>query len=530
LLLGAAGFVLLIVCSNVANLFLARAVVRQREMAMRAALGASRRRVVQQMLTESLMLSGAGGALGLLLALCTVGGLIRLCPVRLPRLEETSVDHSVLAFALGLSVLTGLLFGTMPAWKASGVRLTRMLQEGAVRSTTGRRARSLHGGLVVVQVGLSLILLVGAALVIRSLIALHRLDLGFRPRNVLAVTVSLPQVKYPDPQRCRVFFESLLERVRALPQIRAAGLSAGELGLGFGGAGAVSVSVPGRLPSAEKENPALFSSVTPGFLETLGVRLLRGRSLADRDRDGESDSIVIDERLARRYFDDRDPVGQQLDFPDSHHTVVGVTETVKDYDNLDQTWGAVYAPLSGVWWFPDMVLVVRTDGDPVQVTAAIRAQAAALEKDEVVRRVETVEARLSGMLAPRRFSMILLSLFAAIALILAMVGVYGLLNYSTIQQTRDIGIRMALGAESANLRWLVLRQGLTLILIGVVIGLAGAVALTRVLNSLLYDVTPTDPVTLALVSGVLMAIALLASYLPARRAARIDPMEALRHE
>jgi putative ABC transport system permease protein len=499
-------------------------------MAMRAALGASRRRVLQQMLTESLMLSGAGGVLGLLLALCTIGGLIRLCPVRLPRLDETSVDLSVLAFTLGLSVLTGLVFGTVPAWKASSIRLTRMLQEGAARATTGHRGRRLHGALVVVQVGLSLVLLIGAALLIRSLIALNRLDLGFRPQNVLAVTVSVPETRYSDPQRCRAFFESLLERVRALPQVRAAGLSSGELGLGFGGAGAVSVSVPGRLPSAEKENPALFSSVTPGFLETLNVRLLRGRTLTDRDGAGQSDSVVIDERLARRYFGDSDPVGRRLDFPDSRHTVVGVMETVKDYDNLDQTWGAVYAPISGIWWFPEMVLVVRTDGDPVPVTDAIRAQAAALEKDEVVRRVETVEAKLSGMLAPRRFSMILLSVFAGTALVLATVGVYGLLNYSTAQQTRDIGIRMALGAERADVRWMVLKQGLKLVLIGVVVGIAGALALTRVLSNLLYDVAPTDPVTLALMSGVLSVIALLASYFPARRAARIDPMAALRHE
>jgi putative ABC transport system permease protein len=531
LLLGAAGFVLLIACSNVANLFLARAAVRQREMAMRAALGASTGRVLRQLLTESLLLSVGGGALGLLMTFWTVRGLVRLCPANIPRLNETSVDWRVLVFTLGISIFTGLVFGAIPAWRAAGARMTVMLQEGTTRSSTGRRGRHLHGGLVVAQMGLSLILLIGAALLIRSLVALYRLDLGFRPENTLAVLIELPEQKYPEPGQRQVFFETLLPRVRALAHVRSAGLSLFDLGLGAGGFGSMGISIPGRSsPSPEHRDPAQLSQITAGFLETLGVQLLRGRPLTEEDVSGQTSNIIIDEYFARKYFADTDPIGQRIDFPDSQHFVVGVVGTVKDFQHLDRTEGTVYVPMSRDMWFPEITLLVRTDGDPTRLADAIRAQVAELEKDEVIRRVQTVEAMLSGMLTPRRFVMILLSLFAGIALILATVGVYGLLHYSATQQTREIAIRMALGAERASVRRMVLGQGLRLTLLGVTIGVAGAVALTRVLSSLLYDVTPTDPLTLVCVSLVLIGVALLASYLPARRASRVDPMAALRCE
>ena len=531
LLLGASGFVLLIACSNVANLFLARAAVRQREMAMRAALGASRGRVLRQMLTESLLVSVGGGALGLLVALWMVPGLVHLCPADIPRLKETSVDWSVLAFTLGVSLLTGLLFGAAPAWRASGVRMTQTLQEGTARSGTGRGARRLHSGLVIAQMGLSLILLIGAALLIRSMVALHLLDLGFRPENVLAVTFDLPQMSYLQPHQCQAFFESLLSRLRALPQVRAAGLSLGELGLGTGGFAGVGIRVPGRSYTDPKyRDPVMLSHVSGGFLETLGVPLRRGRTFTEADATDTTGAIMIDERLAQQQFGDADPIGQQIDFPDSQHVVVGVVGTVRDFRNLDRTEGTIYAPIPPRLWVPYAVLIVRTDGDPVRLAGAVRAEAARLEKDESIRRVETVDAMLSGMLTHRRFSMILLSLFAGIALTLATVGLYGLLYYNTTRQTHDIGIHMALGAKKGDIRRMVLRQGLRLTLIGVVLGVAGALALTRVLTSLLYGISPTDPLTVAFVSLLLVGIALLASYLPARRAARIDPMVALRYE
>jgi len=531
LLLGAAGFVLLIACSNVANLFLARATVRQHELAMRAALGASRGRVLRQMLTESLLLSMVGGALGLLMSFWTVQGLVSLCPADMPRLDETRIDLPVLAFTLVISILTGLLFGALPAWKASGVGMARMLQEGVTRSTPGRREQRLHGALVVAQVGLSLILLVGAGLLIRSLIALQRLDLGFHPENVLAMTMILPEEKYAEAPQCRVFFEAFLPRVRALPQVRSAGLSFNELGLGFAGYAGASFTVAGRdtIPAQDKD-VAMLSVVTPGFFKALGVPLLRGRTFTEEDLDSKTSHIVIDRYLARKHFGEADPIGQQIDFPDMHHIVVGVVDTVKDFQHLERDYGTIYLPMLPEQWFLQMVVVVRAEGDPMPIADTIRAQAADLEPGKISWWIETIEDRLSDMLQPRRLNMILLGSFAVIALVLAMVGVYGLLHYSATRQTRDIAIRMALGARKTDVLCAVLKQGLRLSLIGVGVGLVGALALTRVLTSFLYGVTPTDPLTLLCVSIALSLVALLASYIPARRAAGIDPMEALRYE
>jgi putative ABC transport system permease protein len=374
LLLGAAGLVLLIACTNVASLLLARATVRRREIAMRVALGAARPRLLRQMLTESLLLSLAGGVLGLLVTFGTVRGIVRLCPADIPRLKDAGVDGMVLAFTLVVAVLTGLFFGVVPACRASDVHVSRILKGGQTRSSTGRGWRRLHGGLVVAQIGLSLILLIGAALLVRTWIALQRVDLGFDPRNVLSAEIVLGGITDQDPQRCHAFF------------------------------------------------------------------------------------------------------------------------------------------------------------DPLQLVAPIRVQMAELNKDGADATFESLEASLADMLAPQRFSVVLLGLFGGIALILATVGIYGLLQYSTAQQTHDIGIRMALGAGRTDVLAAVLRHGLQLTLLGIVIGLAGAYALTRLLASLLYGVPPTDLPTFLGVALVLVAVALLASYVPARRAAKVDPMVALRYE
>ena len=526
LLLGAAGFVLLIACGNVANLFLARATVRQREMAMRVALGASRRRVLRQMLTESLLLSVAAGVLlGLLLTFGTVKGLVRLCPSDTPRLQETSVDLTVLGFTLGVAILTGLLFGMMPAWRASDVSVSETLKEGSGRTTTGRGWRRLHSGLVVSQLGLSLILLIGSALLIRSLMALASVDLGFRPENVLALEIRLPYAKYTNTAQQNAFCQSLLERLRALPHVQSAALSDS---WGVTGGYAAPFSLSGQTDTGLRHT-AKWRSVMPDFFAALGVRFLRGQTLSDQDPDG----VVIDEILAQECFPGVDPVGQRLITEDSAsghnlHTILGVVDTVRSFDILAPVQGMVYAMETEFENWP--ALLIRTDGDPMRLAPTVRQQVADLEPDPVIQTLEPLETMLSQMLAPRRFVMILLSLFAGIALALATIGVYGLLQYSTTQQTHDIGIRMALGARKIDVLRAILAHGFKLTLIGIAIGLAGAVALTRILSSLLYDVTPTDPLTLAGVSLVLAAIALLASYLPARRAARIDPMAALRYE
>jgi len=531
LLLGAAGFVLLIACANVANLFLARATVRQREMAMRLALGAGRGRLVRQMLTESLLLSLAAGVLGLVLTFCSVKGLVALCPANIPRLQETNVDLRVLGFTLGVSLLTGLLFGLVPAWRTSDIGVNETLKQGTGRTTGGRRWRRLHDGLVVGQLGLSLVLLISAALLIRTLVALQAVDLGFQPRNLLTVYVRLPYAKYTETDQCNNFFSPLLERIRALPSVHSVGVRVDDYcGSGItssSGAYEKKFTISGPTGPGQPRS-ARWIPVTPGFFEAVGMRRLAGRVFDDRD----PDAIVIDGILARECFGDSDPLGQTVvmeDWSGQHvHTIVGVVDTIRCSDAPRPAMGTVYT--RGADYSKWALFLVRTEGDPMRLAPAIREVVAQLEKDQVIRTIEPMEATLSEMLAPRRFVVILLGLFAGIALALATIGIYGLLQYSTTRQTRDIGIRMALGAQRGDLLRAVLGQGFKLILTGVVIGIAGAVAVTRVLSSLLYGVAPTDPVTLALVSGVLMVVALVASYLPARRAARVDPMVALRYE
>ncbi|MEJ2701829.1 MAG: ABC transporter permease [Sedimentisphaerales bacterium] len=531
LLLGAAGFVLSIACANVANLFLARATVRQREMAMRLALGAGRGRLVRQMLTESLLLSLAAGVLGLVLTFCTVKGLVALCPADIPRLQETNVDLRVLGFTLGVSLLTGLLFGLVPAWRASDIGVNEALKQGTGRTTGGRRWRRLHDGLVVSQLGLSLVLLIGAALLIRTLVVLQAVDLGFQPQNLLAVGIDLPVTKYIETNQCNNFFRPLLERTRTLPSVHSVGCYVGwddatDI-FSSPDAWATNFTIAGPTGPGQPRS-ARWISVTPGFFDAVGMQWLAGQAFDDLD----PEAIVIDKTLARECFPDSDPLGQTFVRDDSSgqhvHTIVGIVDTIRCFAAPGPVMGTVYT--RGTEYSQKAVLLVRTDGDPMRLALAIRRLVAELEKDQVIGTIEPLEATLSEMLAPRRFVMILLGIFAGIALALATVGIYSLLQYGTARQTHDIGIRMALGARRVDVLRAVLGRGFKLILIGLVVGIAGAVALTRVLSSFLFDVTPTDPVTLVLVSCVLMTVALLASYFPARRAAKIDPMEALRYE
>jgi putative ABC transport system permease protein len=531
LLLGAAGFVLLIACGNAANLFLARATVRQREMAMRVALGASRSRILRQMLTESLLLSLSAGVFGLLLAFAAIKIVVRLCPADIPRLQETSIDVTVLGFMLAVSVLTGLVFGMMPAWRASDVSVEKTLKEGVGRTSTGRRWRRLHSGLVVSQLGLSLILLIGATLLVRSLIALTSVELGFQPDSVLAVHIVLPEAKYAEAGRADSFFRTLMERLRGLPGVESvAGLFNGtEVGEALGSMEFFNMefTVAGQADSTQVHS-ARFMLVTPDFFATMGIPFLRGQTVTDQG----PDNVVIDKAFARQCFGDADPVGQTLLFHGSGDwpvRVAGVVDTVKSFETPEPGRGVVYGR-GREFGNRFAVVLVRTSGDPAVMVSAVRRQVAELEKDQVIETMEPLRTTLSRMLAPRRFVMLLLTVFAAIAMALATVGVYGLLQYSAAQQTHDIGIRMALGARQADILRVVVGQGFKLALVGVVIGVVGALLLTKVISSFLYGVTRTDPVTFVCVSLALAGTSLLASYIPARRAARIDPMVALRYE
>jgi putative ABC transport system permease protein len=531
ILLGAAGLVLLITCVSVANLFLTRSDQRQDEMTIRLALGATRGCILRQMITESLLFTITGGGLGLLLAFCTVRGLIRLCPADIPRLNETNVDWLVLSFTFGVSILMGMIFGIVPVWGISNAPLAHRLKEGITRSSS-RHFKKFHGGLVVAQVGISLILLIGATLLIQSLIILNQLDLGFQPGNALVVDIALPEMKYAEPHECQIFYESLLQRIRPLPHVQSAGVSSSDVGLGIGGEGAVGIRILGHsMEGSQEREPVYLSQVSPGYLEALGIKTLKGRTLTEDDVTSKEKHIIIDEYLARKHFRDTEAIGQIIEFPGgSQHVVVGVVSTVKDFDHLDKTWGMVYIPIPEEMWYSDASLLVRTDGDPLRLIDLIRSRVVELTKDPVITKIETLDGRLANMLAPERFIMILLTLFAGIALVLAMASVYGQLQYTTTQQIRDIGIRMSLGATPRSVLMLVLRQGFKLVIIGVVIGLAGALALTRVLSSFLYGVSATDPWILTFVSILLVSIALLASYLPARRATRIDLVKTLRYE
>jgi putative ABC transport system permease protein len=529
LLLGAAGFVLLIACTNVASLLLARVTMRQHEVALRVTLGASRARLLGQMLTESLLLSVGGGVLGLLVTFWTVKGLVGLCPAEIPRLAETRMDLTVLVFTLAVSLLTGLVFGVMPACRASDVQVSRTLKEGLTRSSTGRGWRRLHGGLVIAQTGLSLVLLIGAALLIRTWITLQRADLGFEPEHAMTVDICPPESMYSDPNHCHTFCQMLLRQVRTLPGVRSAAMT-DFLAFGMGeGNNASPFPIIGRPPANPDELPrGMHLFVSDGFFETMGVRLLKGRTFTEADLREPVDAVVIDENLAKKYFAGMDPIGQKIGLGNMQPTIIGVVSALKDFRHLDPRVGKIFLPWTRS--FSHMVLIVRADGDPMQLTGAIRAQAAALDQDAVDVTFEGLEAYLSDMIAPQRFSVVLLSLFAGMALALASAGIYGLLQYSTVQQTHDIGIRMALGASGQDVLKAILGHGLRLTLVGVALGLAGAYVLTRLLTSLLYGVGPADLPTFVGVSLVLTAIALLASYLPARRAARVDPMVALRHE
>ena len=532
LLLGAVGFVLLIACANVANLTLARAASRSREIAVRSALGASRWRVARQLLTESLLLSLAGGGLGLLLAVWGVEALAAAIPADIPRAPEVGIDPAVLAFTLGVSVLTGVVFGLAPALRASKSDFNEALKEGSRGSTEGFRGNRLRGLLVVSEVALSLVLLVGAGLLIRSFFELRAVRPGFEPQNLLTAGIGLPPNKYKDEASQAAFFKQVLERVAQLPGVKSVG---GVEPLPMSGNNwATTVTLDGVPPPPPGQRQRTQTRVvSPGYHRAMGIPLVRGRLLTEQDTAQSPKVVVVSESFARQVFPGEEAVGRRVTptlAPDFTAEIVGVVGDVK-HRALDETPAPeLYASYQQAPQ-PFLALVVRAEpAVTAGLTNSIREAVLQVDANQPLYNVKTMEELLSDSVASRRFNMTLLAVFAAIALALASVGVFGVLSYSVTRRTHEIGIRVALGARRGDVLRLVVGQGMALVGAGIALGLASALALTRLIAGLLYGVSASDPVIYAGVALLLAAVALLACYLPARRATKVDPMVALRYE
>ncbi|HYH85423.1 MAG TPA: ABC transporter permease [Pyrinomonadaceae bacterium] len=531
ILFGAVGFVLLIACANVANLLLARATARHKEVAIRAALGATRWRVVRQLLAESVLLAVAGGALGTFLALWGVDALVALVPedLRFARLDEARVDVAVLVFTAGVSLLTGVLVGLLPGLKASKPDLHRELKETGRSVTAGGRLRRARGVLVVTEIAVTLVLLVGAGLLVRSFARLQQTELGFDPRNLLTLTVSAPQQLYGQTEQRASYYRQMQERMAALPGVRSvATISSLPLDwvLNF------SYAVEGR-PARPGEDPqADYSSVSPNYFDVMGIPLRKGRGFTERDAAGAPDVAVINETMARRVFPGEDPLGKRLtiDYMERRVSleVVGVVADSKQLVNEETNIRIYDCYLQRPWLSSSFV--VRTEGDPAALATAAQKAVREVDPSRAASDVKTMEQRLSESVAQPRFYTQLLGAFALVALLLAAVGVYGVISYSATQRTHEIGVRIALGARSSDVIRMVVGHGMALALAGVAVGLAAAFALTRVMSGLLYGVTATDPATFAGVALLLAAVALLACFIPALRATKVDPIVALRHE
>jgi putative ABC transport system permease protein len=532
-LLGAVGLVLVIACANVANLLLARGAERQKELAIRAALGAGRIRLVRQLLTESLTLALLGGIGGILLASWGIDAILALSPSNLPRIDEVSIDGRVIGFAFAASMLTALAFGLAPAIQFSRPELQQFLKEGGRTSTAGFGRRRLRHALVISEIAIALMLLVGAGLLVRSFIRLLQVDPGFTPDNVLSLQVFIWD-KYQTPERRTAFFDEAFTRLSSLPGVQAVGAVTA---LPFNNEDTIDVATTFTIDGAPAEpgrQLTAYSTVASiDYFKVMSIPLARGRPFNEFDRAGSPPVVLINEAMSRRYWPDEDPVGKKITVgsfgrPMSRE-IIGVVGDVR-HTGLDSNPRPEFFVPHLQNPFGGMAIVVRATSDPDQLLTAAKDQIRAINKDQPFYSINTMDALLTKSLGERRFNLLLLCAFATIALLLAGVGIYGLISFSISQRTHEIGVRMALGAKTRDITRMVLGEGIALALIGVGVGIVGALLLTRFLKSFLFGVTPTDPVTFAIISVLLIAIALVASYLPARRATRVDPMVALRYE
>ena len=533
LLLGAVGLVLLIACANVANLLVARSAQREQEFAVRTALGATRMRLMRQLLTESFLLAFLGGAGGLLLASWAASAIVSWGPSDLPRLDQVGLNPTVLGFGVAVSSLTAIVFGLIPALRLSPAEPFGSLKEGSRTAVGGRRQHRLRHVLVVGEVMVALVLLAGAGLLVRSFVRLMQVDLGFLPQRVLALQVFVFGGKYPDDRHRMQFFDDVLQRLASLPGVNSAGAASF---LPFVDA---QIEIKARFavegqpaPEPGQEPLANVTIATPGYFRTMGIPLRRGRLFGELDNLDSAPVVLINETLARRYWPDEDPIGRRIAL--SHggvqtREIIGVVGDVRQYGLLGQPVSEVFLPLRQAP-FGSMTLLVRSAGDPLDLLAATKTAVWAVDKDLPFWSSAPMTHLIADSVADRRGLLLLLGLFAAMALCLAVVGIYGVISLLTAQRTREIGVRLALGAQRRDVLWLVLGQGMKLTFAGVALGLIGAVLSTRLLSSFLYGVKPTDPLTLAVVAALLTVVALLACYVPARRATRVDPMTALRYE
>jgi putative ABC transport system permease protein len=530
-LLGAVGFVLLIACANIANLLLARAAARRKEFAVRSALGAGRLRLVRQLLIESGLLVLLGGLLGLLVAWWGGNALLALSPAELPRVEGIGLDAPTLLYTALLCLLTGLLFGLAPATQAFRIDLQSTLKEGGRTTGAGLPGR-LRGGLVAAEVGLSTVLLVGAALLLQSLSGLLSVAPGFDPERVLSVRLNLP-ARYEKNEQISAFWDRALESARSLPGVESAALVS-HMPMTDNNWETFAL-VEGRNVSSMTEIPVTRSSmISPGYFRTMGVPLLRGRDFTDRDTAGQPGVAIINQTMARKIFRGQDPLGQRFkqgrpQDPEPWLTIVGIVGDIHEHGLASDLTASVYRP-SPQNPFSGVNLVLRSAGDPLKLAGDLRAKLRELDPEVPLAEVRTLESLVSASVSKQRFSTLLLGIFAAMALVLAVVGLYGVMSYGVAQRTHEIGIRMALGARMGNIVRLVLVQGMALALAGVLLGVAAGYGLTRFLSSLLYGISPTDPRTFGAIALLLSASALLACLVPARRASRVDPMVALREE
>lgn len=528
-LFGAVGFVLLIACANVASLLLSRALARRKEIAVRTAMGASRAGVIRQLLTENVLLAAASGAVGVALSFWTMRAMSTLPANTLPRINRVQIDGQVLAFTVGLSLLTGILFGLMPALQLSKSDVQGVLRDEGRGSAGGRRRNLLRSLLVISQVALSLILLIGAGLLMRSFVGLQSVNVGFNPHNLLVMNIALPPSRYSTSAQVSGFFDRLVQQAALLPGVRSAAVSSG---LPLRPA-RYSPLLPEGYPEVPLGQRPLFSiqCISRTFFETMGIPLLRGRAFTDRDHEGAPLAGIVNEAFANRFWPNESALGKRIFLGTMKQPtiVVGVVGNVKNIRLAVESVPELYYPLaqrpSNV-----MNLVVRGQGDPRALAAPLRTEILAIDKEQPATGVRTMEQHLAESITPNRLTTLLLVIFSVMALVVATVGLYGLVSYSVAQRTQELGIRLALGAMPGDIRRLVMRQGFVLAILGIVLGLAGAYFLTALMKSLLYEVTATDVWTYSACGALFVIVALVASYVPARRAARCDPSEALRYE